>query len=69
MIYPRVVAAMIGAGALRRLLSAVWPMDHLPLDVHGVAAYLTVIGGLYGIIVAFALFVVWEQFNLSLIHI
>jgi hypothetical protein len=63
MIYLRVVTAMIVAGALRLLLSAWLPADHLPLEVHGVAAYLAVIGSVYGIIVAFALFVVWEQFN------
>ena len=63
MIYFRVAAAMAVAGALRLFLSSVLPLETLHVEVHGVAAYLTVVGGLYGIIVAFLLFVVWEQFN------
>src|SRR5437867_1161775 len=63
MIYFRVAAAMAVAGALRLFLSSVLPLETLHVEVHGVAAYLTVVGGLYGIIVAFHWFVVWEQFN------
>jgi len=63
MIYFRVAGAMAVAGALRLLLSSVLPLEALHVEVHGVAAYLTVVGGLYGIMAAFLLFVVWEQFN------
>ncbi len=59
----RVVGAMVAAVALKVGFSAVVPPGALHVDVHGVAAYLGVLGGLYGIIMAFLMFVVWEQFN------
>ena len=59
----RVVGSMAAAVALKVGFSAVAPPEALHLDVHGVAAYLDVLGGLYGIIMAFLMFVVWEQFN------
>jgi hypothetical protein len=63
MIYRRVAEAMVVAGLIRVFVEAVIPAEMLAVDIHGVAAYLTVIGSLYGIIVAFLMFVVWEQFN------
>ena len=63
MIYRRVGEAMVGAGLLRLLVDAVLPPGTLTVEIHGVAAYLTVIGSLYGIIVAFLMFVVWDQYN------
>src|SRR5215475_14093280 len=63
MIYRRVGVAMVGAGLLRLLVEAALPPETLTMEVHGVAAYLTVIGSLYGIIVAFLMFVVWDQYN------
>jgi hypothetical protein len=63
MIYRRVAGAMIVAVGLRLALSAAVPGDGLVAEIHGVAAYLTVLGGLYGIVVAFLMFVVWEQWN------
>ena len=63
MIYARVVGAMIGVGALKAglypLVTAAWPR----IEVHGLAAYLEVVGGLYSIIVAFLIYVVWDQFT------
>jgi hypothetical protein len=32
-------------------------------DVHGVGSYVEVLGGLYSIVVAFLIYVVWDQFN------
>src|SRR5262245_51114221 len=63
MIYRRVAGAMVGAGLLRLLVDSVLPAETLTVEIHGMAAYVTVIGSLYGIIVAFLMFVVWEQFN------
>src|SRR4029453_19303085 len=37
--------------------------DLLRGEVHAVAAYLEVLGGLYSIMLAFVIFVVWDQFN------
>lgn len=54
---------MVAAGALKLLLASMLPPEVLRVEVHGVAAYLAVLGGVYGIIVAFLLFVVWDQFN------
>lgn len=63
MMYRRVVASMVAAVALKVSFSAVLPPEALHVDVHGVAAYVGVVGGLYGIIMAFLMFVVWDQFN------
>lgn len=59
----RVVGAMVAAVALKIGFSAVMPPEALHVDVHGVGAYLGVLGSLYGIIMAFLMFVVWDQFN------
>src|SRR5882724_9798377 len=63
MIYTRVIVAMAAAVGLRLALASVMPLEALHVEVHAVGAYLAVIGALYGIIVAFLMFVVWEQFN------
>jgi Protein of unknown function (DUF4239) len=63
MIYVRVAVAMLGAGALRAALHPVVSPEVLHIEVHGLAAYLEVVGGLYSIIVAFLIYVVWDQFN------
>ncbi len=63
MIYARVIVAMAAAVGLRLALASVTPLEALHVEVHAVGAYLAVIGALYGIIVAFLMFVVWEQFN------
>jgi hypothetical protein len=63
MIYVRVAVVMLGAGALRAFLHPVVSPEVLRIEVHGLAAYLEVVGGLYSIIVAFLIYVVWDQFN------
>jgi len=63
MIYVRVIVAMAAAVGLKLALAALMPLEALHVEVHAVGAYLAVIGALYGIIVAFLMFVVWEQFN------
>jgi hypothetical protein len=55
--------AMAAAVALKLGLSSVVPTATLHQEVHAVAAYLAVVGALYGIVVAFLMFVVWEQFK------
>src|SRR2546428_12166091 len=65
MIYARMIVAMAAAVGLRLALASVMPLEALHVEVHAVGAYLAVIGALYGIIVAFLMFVVWEQFNAS----
>ena len=63
MIYVRVFVAMAAAVGLKLALSSVLAPESLHVEVHAVGAYLAVIGALYGIVVAFLMFVVWEQFN------
>jgi Protein of unknown function (DUF4239) len=63
MIYARVIVAMAAAVGLKLALASVMSLETLHVEVHAVGAYLAVIGALYGIIVAFLMFVVWEQFN------
>jgi hypothetical protein len=59
----RVALAMAGGACAKLLLSAIVPAAVLHEDVHGMGFALEVIGALYGIIVAFTIFVVWDQFN------
>jgi hypothetical protein len=63
MIHQRAAAAFVGAAILQIVLRAFHIPEVFYADVHGVAAYLGVIGGLYSIVVAFLIYVVWEQFN------
>lgn len=63
MIYVRVAGAMLGAGLLKAALRRVVPSEEWHVEVHGLAAYLDVVGGLYSIIVAFLIYVAWDQFN------
>lgn len=57
-----VSAFVIGAGVKYAIYHSI-PAETLTRDIHGVAAYLAVLGAIYSIIMAFVLFVVWEQFN------
>lgn len=59
----RVVMVMIGVFFFKLGLGTVLPPEVLREDVHGVASFLEVLGALYGIILAFVIFVVWDQFN------
>lgn len=61
--YGRVLGVMVAAVALKGALAAVVPPEALHVEVHGVGAFVGVVGGLYGIIMAFLMFVVWDQFN------
>jgi len=63
MIYQRAALTLIAAGLLQTMLRALRIPEAVYSDVHGVAAYLGVLGGLYSIVVAFLIYVVWEQFN------
>lgn len=63
MSYVRVGVAALAAGLLKAFLYASGSVEVLAADVHGVGAYLGVLGGLYSIIAAFLIYVVWEQYN------
>jgi hypothetical protein len=54
---------MIVAVLLRAAACALLPNDLLQAEIHGIAAYLAVLGGLYSITIAFLIYVVWGQFN------
>ncbi len=59
----RVAAAMALAAVLRAVVLQFVPAEQLQQEIHGVASYLEVLGALYSIVVAFIIFVVWEQYN------
>ena len=62
MVYLRVAGAALVAALLKGLLlSASATAAHA--DVHGIGTFLEVLGGLYSIVVAFLIYVVWDQFN------
>jgi hypothetical protein len=63
MIYLRVLGAMAVAVTLKAAAYALYPTELLHAEVHGIGAYLAVVGGLYSITVAFLIYVVWGQFN------
>ncbi len=63
MFVSRVIAGMAGACALRVVLAPLLPVETLVREVHSVGTYLGVVGGVYSIIVAFVIYVVWEQYN------
>ena len=58
-----VLTAMVGAAVLRGALTWFVSPETLHADIHGLGAYVAVIGGLYSIIMAFLIYVVWEQWN------
>src|SRR5262245_51639049 len=58
-----VVAAVIAGAAAKVALSFLLGSAALHVEIHAVAAYLAVLGNVYGIVVAFMLFVVWQQFT------
>jgi len=58
-----VLAAVVAGAVAKAALSAVLSPAALHVEIHAVAAYLAVLGNVYGIIVAFMLFVVWQQFT------
>ncbi|MBF0406245.1 MAG: DUF4239 domain-containing protein [Candidatus Riflebacteria bacterium] len=61
--YLRIMTAMIVTAILKVWFGEIYPVDLLKEEIHGVASYLEVLGALYGIILAFIIFVVWDQFN------
>ena len=63
MIYARVVGAVVVAGLMKAALQPVLMQRVLHAEVHGVAAYLEVLGALYSFVMAFVMYVVWDQFN------
>src|SRR5215470_1454505 len=54
---------MLAGAALRGALTWFVSPETLHADIHGLGAYVGVIGGLYSITVAFLIYVVWEQWN------
>jgi ABC-type Fe3+-siderophore transport system permease subunit len=63
MIAIRVLAAAVLAAGARFALEGALPNRLLLEEVHAVGAYLGVLGALFSIIVAFLIYVVWDQFN------
>ena len=63
MLYVRVAVTMVAAVAAKAVVHAMVSPEMLHGEIHGVASYLEVVGGLYSITVAFLIYVVWEQFN------
>jgi hypothetical protein len=62
-LYLRVVAVMAVAAALRAALALAVPAETLHADVHGIGAFVGVVSAVYSIVVAFVIYVVWDQFN------
>ena len=63
MIYTRVTITVVVAVIANLVLRALFSVEALHVDVHGVGAYVGVIGGLYSIVMAFLIYVVWDQYN------
>jgi hypothetical protein len=63
MIYTRVIGTVVLAVLANLLFRAVFSVETLHADVHGIGAYVGVLGGLYSIVVAFLIYVVWDQYN------
>ncbi len=63
MIASRVAFAMLLAVAARAAIAPFISMEELHADIHGAASFLEVLGGIYSIVIAFVIYVVWDQFN------
>lgn len=63
MIYLRVFVTMLLVFWFRVVLFGNLGLTHLSSDVHPVIGFLGVLSGVYAILVAFMMFVVWEQYN------
>ncbi len=63
MIYARVVGAVVVAALLKAAAPPLLLQNALHVEVHGIASYLDVLGALYSIVMAFVIYVVWDQFN------
>ncbi len=63
MVVIRTFFAMVLAGGAKAFVDFYISPEILHAEIHGVAAYLDVLGALYGIVLAFIIFVVWDQFN------
>lgn len=63
MIYTRVISAMLVAALLKGVIHVVFSSATLHEEVHGIGYALGVMGALYSIIVAFVIYMVWDQFN------
>jgi hypothetical protein len=63
MIYVRVIGAMVAAILVKGVTYLIVSPETLHTEVHGIGTYLGVVGGLYSIMVAFLIYVVWDQFN------
>jgi hypothetical protein len=59
----RIAVTSVVVILLNLLVRSAFTIHALHTDVHGVGAYLGVLGGLYSIVVAFLIYVVWEQYN------
>jgi len=58
-----VLGVMAAAAALRAAIAVAVPVDTLHADVHGIGAYVGVLSAVYSIVVAFVIYVVWDEFN------
>lgn len=63
MVAGRVIAASMAAILLKLGVSFVFPPAVLKEEIHGIASYVELLGGIYSIVIAFLIYVVWEQFN------
>jgi hypothetical protein len=59
----RVIAAMLAAIVLKTVVNLVFSPAVLKDEIHGIASYVELLGGIYSIVIAFLIYVVWEQFN------
>ncbi|MBF0545251.1 MAG: DUF4239 domain-containing protein [Candidatus Riflebacteria bacterium] len=59
----RVFLSMMGAFFVKSTVNIFLPAELLREDIHGIASFLEVTGALYGIVLAFIIFVVWDQYN------
>src|SRR5262249_5020491 len=63
MLYVRIAGVMLATALAKVFVYDAVSPEPLHGDIHGVASYLEVLGGLYSITVAFLIYVVWDQFN------
>lgn len=61
--YLKVVGAAFAAILVKSFLLSFGSAMAPHSDVHGIGTYLEVLGGLYSIVVAFVIYVVWDQFS------
>jgi len=59
----RVIGAMVATAALRLLMAPLVSPRYLYADIHGIGSFLGVVGGVYSIVIAFVIYVVWDQYN------